>query len=120
MTIYVGRWDLLPEDFEGINGLYDASEKEIREEVYRQDALCVDEMDDQYDHIGIYTVEEFEEEFNANEGALNGGKYWIKFFQDGKNLVGQFNKEKGYLEEDDWDEEEEDDGEAEIWPDDEL
>lgn len=80
MTIYVGRWDLLPEDWEGINGLYDASEEEIAEEVKRQNVLCFGENDEKYDNIGFYTPFEFEEEFNANKGDLNGGSYWIKIF----------------------------------------
>ena len=80
MKIYVGRWDLLPEGWEGINGLYEASEQEIRDEVERQDFVCIDEMREEYDNIGIYTPEEFEEEFNANKGDLNGGDYWIKIF----------------------------------------
>jgi phytoene dehydrogenase-like protein len=80
MKIYVGRWDLLPEEWEGINGLYEKSEEEIAEEVKRQDELCFDEMDERYDNIGVYTPIEFEEEFNANKGDLNGGDYWIKIF----------------------------------------
>ena len=84
MTIYVGKWTLLPEDWEGINGLYEKSEEEIRAEVSREVDLCEDD-----NLIAIYTVEEFEETFNANEGDFHGKDYWIKFFQDGKNLVGQ-------------------------------
>lgn len=90
MTIYVGRWDLLPEDFEGINGLYEKSEDEIRAEISRE--VNLDTKQNPYDQdnlIAIYSVEEFEETFNADEGALNGGKYWIKFFHEGKNLAGQ-------------------------------
>ena len=80
MKIYIGRWDLLPEDWEGINGLYEKSEEEISEEVTRQNVSCFDEMDEQYDNIGVYTPREFEEEFNANKGELNGDNYWIKIF----------------------------------------
>lgn len=80
MKIYVGRWDLLPEEWEGINGLYEKSEKEIAEEVKRQEELCFDEMDDECDNVGVYTPMEFEEEFNANNGDLNGANYWIKIY----------------------------------------
>ena len=30
MMFYVGKWKLLPEDWEGINGLYEKSEEEIK------------------------------------------------------------------------------------------
>ena len=36
MKIYVGRWDLLPEEWEGINGLYEKSEEEIAAEISRE------------------------------------------------------------------------------------
>ncbi len=83
MTIYVGKWSLLPEDWEGINGLYEKSEDEIYQEVKREWLESGDNL------IECYTPEEFEETFNANEGDFHGKDYWIKFFHDGKNLVGQ-------------------------------
>ena len=75
MTIYVGRWDMLPEDWEGINGLYEKSKHEIIDEVARQMDIAGD------DNVGAYTQTEFEETFNGdNEGTFNGTKYWIKIF----------------------------------------
>lgn len=82
MKIYVGRWDLLPEEWEGINGLYEKSEKEIEEEISRE--VDIDAMENPYDQdnfIAIYTAEEFEETFNGdNNRELNGTDYWIKIF----------------------------------------
>lgn len=83
MTIYVGRWDLLPEDWEGINGLYEKSEEEILAEISRQ----VD-LDEEDTAIAVYTPAEFEETFNGdNMGDLNGVEYFIKFFNDGKSVL---------------------------------
>ena len=78
MTIYVGRWNLLPEEWEGINGLYEKSEEEIKAELDRQI-----KTDEGYhdDYLGIYTKMEFEETFNGdNEGDFNGTEYFIKMF----------------------------------------
>lgn len=76
MTIYVGKWDLLPESWEGINGLYEKSEEEIKAEVEREEALetgCY--------YLGCYTPRQFEEEFNGDNFAeLHGTNYWIKIF----------------------------------------
>lgn len=75
MIFLVGRWDLLPEEWEGINGLYEKSEDDIRKEVFRQMDLSADK------YIGGYTMEEFEETFNGdNEGDFNGTNYFIKIF----------------------------------------
>ena len=81
MMFYVGKWKLLPEEWEGINGLYEKDEEEIKAEVYREmeewgrHHACED------DFIGAYTQEEFEETFNGDdEGALDGVTYWLKIF----------------------------------------
>lgn len=76
MTIYVGRWDLLPESWEGYNGLSEKSEEEIKAEVSRQ----VDIMEDDT-FIAVYTPEEFEETFNqCLTRFINSNTYWIKIF----------------------------------------
>lgn len=83
MTIYVGRWILLPGNWEGINGLYEKSEDEIRDEINRQK-----EIDLEGRTIGIYTPAEFEETFNGdNMDELYGSKYFIKFFENGKSVL---------------------------------
>lgn len=75
MKIYVGRWDLLPKEWEGINGLYEKSELEIYQEVKREWLESGDNA------IDSYSLAEFEEEFNANRDVgFMGGEYWIKIF----------------------------------------
>ena len=82
MKVYVGRWDLLPGYWEGINGLYEKSEEEIKKEVLRQMQLQSDESFEESDPIpGIYTAIQFEETFNGcHNTTLNGINYWIKIF----------------------------------------
>ena len=80
MRIYVGRWDLLPEDWEGINGLYEKSEDEIAKELDRQMAAYFIKHHEDDNLIARYTRDEFEEEFNGNDGSLNGVTYFIKIF----------------------------------------
>ena len=76
MKIYVGRWKLLPESWEGYNGLSEKSEEEIMAEVSRQ----VDIMEDD-DFIAVYTPEEFEETFNqCLTHFIDSNTYWIKIF----------------------------------------
>lgn len=88
MTIYVGRWDLLPEDWEGINGLYEKTEQEIKDEIGRQMDLAIDDNRDDRDYIGAYTPAEFEEEFNgSHSGWLTSGNYFVKFFENGKSVL---------------------------------
>ena len=81
MKIYVGRWDLLPKEYDGINWLYEASEEEVAAEISRE----VEQWDSSHDvtdyNLGIYTPEEFEETFNGDkEGTFNGSVYWMKIF----------------------------------------
>lgn len=74
MKIYVGRWDLLPEDWEGYNGLCEENEDKISLEVLQESTT-------QDMFVGIYTPEEFENTFNGDLiGAFNSEKYWIKIF----------------------------------------
>lgn len=74
MHVYVGKWELLPPEWEGINGLYEKTKDEIAEEVHREANLMKTES-----YIGIYTLEEFENEFNYDDfEELTGIKYWIK------------------------------------------
>lgn len=76
MTIYVGRWDLLPDSWEGYNGLCEKSEEEIKAEVSRE----VDIMEEDT-FIAVYTPEEFEETFNqCLTRFITSQEYWIKIF----------------------------------------
>lgn len=78
MKIYVGRWDLLPAEWEGFNGLSEKSEEEISREVSRQDWTNEGYIDP---FIGIYTPQEFEETFNQDiNNSIMTDTYWIKIF----------------------------------------
>lgn len=79
MKVYVGRWALLPEEWEGINGLYEKSTEEIVAEIGREMEEWGKANPREDELMGVYTLEEFEEEFNGdNERKLNGIDYWIK------------------------------------------
>ena len=75
--VYIGRWDLLPEEWEGINGLYDKSVDEIAKEIGREIEVAGD--DDRL--IGEYSLEEFEETFNQtlDNKHISSEHYFIKF-----------------------------------------
>ena len=79
MRIYVGRWSLLPSEWEGYNGLVEKDEAEIKKELGRQ----VKTDEGYYDNfIAIYTRAEFEDTFNQDlKGEFSTGKYWIRMFQ---------------------------------------
>ena len=88
MNIYVGRWDFLPREWDGINGLYEKSEEEIRAEISRQVEICRDKLGWEDDYIAIYTPAEFEETFNQDlENQLTGETYFIKFFAGGRSVL---------------------------------
>ena len=75
MKIYVGRWDLLHEDYEGYNGLSKADSFTTAEEVAREKR----HSDDKF--IGEYSGEEFEETFNqCLTSFIDSKDYWIKIF----------------------------------------
>lgn len=75
MKIYVGRWDLLPEEWEGYNGLCKMDSWDTSEEVSREKRHSKDKI------IGEYTVEEFEETFNQDiNNVFRTDTYWIKIF----------------------------------------
>lgn len=77
MTICVGRWDLLPDSWEGINGLPGKAEEEIKAEVYRE--LEISEEDD---FIEIYSPDEFEATLNHSfVEHFSSSDYWIRIFE---------------------------------------
>lgn len=81
MKIYVGRWDLLPEEWEGINGLYEATKEEIVEELSREIDAYAETHESEDNRIGVYEPAEFEAEFNEDlDGSFNTKTYWIKIF----------------------------------------
>ena len=87
MRIYVGRWDLLPAEWEGeMHGLDEKSKFDIIDEVARQRTLVKDTDEPMnsytpYSLINSYTPKEFEATFNNDlENKLNTEDYWIKIF----------------------------------------
>jgi hypothetical protein len=81
MRIYVGRWDLLPESWEGINGLYEKSEEEIDAETKRQQEFLLQDTGYEDDFVGNYYPEEFEDSFNqCLTRFIDSRDYWIKIF----------------------------------------
>lgn len=81
MKIYVGRWDLLPAEWEGITGLYEATREEIILELAREIDIYAETHDSEDNRIGVYTTSEFEAEFNEDiDGSFNTETYWIKIF----------------------------------------
>lgn len=81
MKIYVGRWDLLPEEWEGIAGLYEATKEEIVKELVREiDAYAKTHIKED-NRMGVYTIEEFEAEFNEDlDGSFSTKTYWVRIF----------------------------------------
>ena len=76
MIIYVGRWDLLPEEWEGYNGLNTKDHWDIAEEVSREKRHVKDKFIDEY------TAEEFEDTFNQGlTRFIDSRNYWIKIFE---------------------------------------
>jgi len=74
MKIYVGLWKLLPDEWEGYNGLVEKNEEEISLEVLQESTVR-----DLF--VGEYTHKQFEDMFNGDlVGAFNNEKYWIRIF----------------------------------------
>lgn len=82
--IYVGRWDMLPAEWCGINTLEVASEEDIAKEVDRQRSILATNKprsEEECDYVGVYTPEVFEAEFNYDlQGFFTTQTYWIKIF----------------------------------------
>ena len=93
MLVCIGKYELLPKSWEGVNGLYSKTGKQIIEEAKRQESLSMPgeehAADDKF--IGTFTLKEFEETFNQylDDGheMLNPIEYWIKFIDDDGNQV---------------------------------
>lgn len=81
MKIYVGRWSLLPREWDGINGLQDKTEEEVLEELKREISFYDSRHLRTDKRMGIYTPQEFEAEFNFDTtGQFSTDKYWIRIF----------------------------------------
>ena len=81
MKIYVGRWDLLHEDYEGYNGLSKVDSFTTAEELSREIRQYAKTHTKEDNLMGVYTAEEFEDTFNQDlKGEFNTQTYWIKIF----------------------------------------
>lgn len=81
MTIYVGRWNLLPESWEGYNGLSEKSEEEINAETKRQQEFLLQDTGYEDDFVGSYSPEEFDDTFNqCLTRFIDSKDYWIRLF----------------------------------------
>lgn len=92
MKICVGRRELLPKDWDGINGLYKKSGKAILKEAEREESVAFDRFpDDRF--IGVFSLVEFEEELNQyiddERDDFSPVTHWVKFvYGSGKKLEG--------------------------------
>ena len=78
MKIYVGRWDLLTDGWEGYNGLIEKSEEEIASEVGREIATVCGHKDA---FIDVYSHKQFEDTFNQDlDSKFSTRDYWIRIF----------------------------------------
>ena len=81
MKIYVGRWDMLPEKWNGYNGLSERAENEIQHEAMEEQRVCRARAFDKDYYPGVYTAKQFEETFNADiNNDFRTDIYWIKIF----------------------------------------
>lgn len=92
MKVCVGRWNLLPKDWDGINGLYNKSGKAILKEAEREESVAAEKYpSDRF--VGVFSLREFEEEINQNidgwSHCFSSVTHWIKFvYGSGKKLEG--------------------------------
>lgn len=81
MKIYVGRWDALPEEWEGYNGLVEKNREEIVAEIGREIELYAEKYSEEDNTMGVYEPFEFEESFNYDSNQkMDSDIYWIRIF----------------------------------------
>lgn len=81
MKIYVGRWDLLPEELEGYNGLSQMNRMDVAVELSREIDEYAETHTVEDNLMGVYNEIEFEDTFNQDiEERFNTQTYWIKIF----------------------------------------
>ena len=81
MKIYVGRWDLLPKEWEGYNDLVSKCCEEIVDEIGREIDVYAKTHYREDKFMGVYTPREFEDTFNCDlVGKFKNETYWIRIF----------------------------------------
>lgn len=82
MTIFVGRWGLLPKNWDGINTILACTQEQLAHELNRE----LDEVEfhgKEGRYIAIYEPIEFEDTFNQTlDNPLSSNDYWIRIFTD--------------------------------------
>ena len=82
MKIYVGRWELLPTEWEGINSLYEQNQDGILAELAREIDKYAETHTREDNIMGAYSAGEFEDTFNHDLARrLNTEDYWIRIFE---------------------------------------
>lgn len=81
MTIFVGRWDLLPKSWEGYNALIGKKRIEILTEISREAGLFLEQNGHEDNFIAVYSAAEFEDTFNQTlTGHISSEDYWVRIF----------------------------------------
>lgn len=99
VMVCIGRWDLLPPSWEGINGLYHQPAKAIIKEAERERNLLdwdVKEGLGPDDFVGVMTLEQFEEESNnwVDDGHedFTPASHWVKFVTEFGTIVNGYDR----------------------------
>lgn len=87
MRIYIGMYELLPEEHYGCEGVSSMTEEEVKVEITRQQQVLGPDNPKAMDSytpealVGEYTPGLFEETFNNDlRNGLNTSSYWIRMF----------------------------------------
>lgn len=72
---------MLPDNLEGYNGLCQMKRMDVAVELSREIDLYAETHDVEDNRMGVYTPEEFEDEFNQTlENHFTSEHYWIRIF----------------------------------------
>ena len=79
MHIYVGRWDLLPEEWEAFRGVTEMFPDAIIKEIGREIEEYAKTHEKEDNLMGVYSFTEFEDTFNYDTGhRFNTDTYWLR------------------------------------------
>lgn len=74
--VVIGKWDWLPENWEGYNGLNENTMMAVVDDI-----KCQKRMHPEDKLVGIYTDQQFEDTFNQDlNGLLTTKEYFIKIY----------------------------------------
>lgn len=99
VMVCIGRWDLLPPSWDGINGLYHQPAKAIIEEAERERILLDHDVKEGLgpdNFVGVMTLEQFEEECNNfiddAHGDFTPVTHWVKFVTECGTIVNGYDR----------------------------